>query len=146
MTEPLVDLREILHGLHDHGVEYVLFGATAMLFYGFVRNTEDVDVVVADDEANLGRVHEWLVSIDAHLKQRPQRAFGPRERWGMFRGANATVITTYGQTRGPQPASPSRCSSPTTGERSSEPTRRIASSTPGMNDSRAIESWRIVSV
>ena len=33
-----------------------------------------------------------------------------------------------------------------TGERSSEPTVRTASSTPGMNDSRSIESWRIVSV
>ena len=45
------------------------------------------------------------------------------------------------------PSAPySSCSSPTTGERSSEPTRRTASSTPGMNDSRSTESWRIVSV
>src|SRR6185436_2145866 len=39
-----------------------------------------------------------------------------------------------------------RCSSPTTGESSSEPTLRIASRTPGMNDVRSVESWRIVSV
>src|SRR6185312_473906 len=40
----------------------------------------------------------------------------------------------------------SRFSSPNTGERSRSPTLRIASSTPGMKDSRAIESWRIDSV
>lgn len=97
MSGQLVDLREILRGLHDHEVDYVLFGATAMLFYGFVRNTEDVDIVVAGDEANLRRVHDWLVSIDAHLALSPQRAFGPRERWGMFRGSNTTVITSCGQ-------------------------------------------------
>jgi hypothetical protein len=39
----------------------------------------------------------------------------------------------------------SRCSSPTTSP-SSSPTFRTASNTPGMKDSRAIESWRIVSV
>ena len=50
MTEPLVDLR----GLHEHQVDYVLFGALAMVFYGFVRNTEDLDVVVAPEQENLG--------------------------------------------------------------------------------------------
>src|SRR6185312_9272401 len=43
-------------------------------------------------------------------------------------------------------ASNSRCSRPTTGERSSEPTLRTASSTPGMNEERSVESWRIVRV
>lgn len=97
MSAPLVDLRQILDGLHHHAVEYVLFGSTAMLFYGFVRNTEDLDIVVAPDEANLRRVHDWLVSIDARLKLAPQRAFGPRERWRMLRGENATVLSSCGQ-------------------------------------------------
>ncbi len=34
MTEPVVDARELLHGLHEHHVEYVLFGALAMIFTG----------------------------------------------------------------------------------------------------------------
>lgn len=97
MSEQLVDLRGILQGLHDHKVDYVLFGSTAMVFYGFVRNTEDVDIVVAGEESNLGRVHDWLVSIDAHLKLNPQRRFGARERWRMVKGANATVLTSRGQ-------------------------------------------------
>lgn len=81
MTEPLVDLRGLLRGLHDHEVEFVVTGALAMVFYGFVRNTEDLDIVVAPDQENLNRATEWLISIDAVLRLNPQRRFGPRERW-----------------------------------------------------------------
>ena len=97
MTEPLVDLRGLLRGLHDHEIDYVLLGATAMLFYGYVRNTEDFDVVVAPSMENLDRVTEWLISIGAVLKLNPARAFGPRERWGLHKGSNATVLTKMGQ-------------------------------------------------
>lgn len=97
MTEPIVDLRGLLRGLHEHEVGYVLLGAMAMLFYGYVRNTEDLDVVVDPDRENLDRVAEWLMSLNAVLKLKPARAFGPRERWGMHKGANATVLTSLGQ-------------------------------------------------
>jgi hypothetical protein len=97
VTEPLVDLRGLLRGLHEHGVDYVLFGALGMVFYGFVRNTEDLDIVVAPDEENLNRVAEWLMSIDVVLKLNPRRRVGPRERWGMHKGSNATVLTPLGQ-------------------------------------------------
>jgi hypothetical protein len=97
MIEPLVDAREMLRGLHEQQVEFVLFGAVAMLFYGYVRTTEDLDIVVAPDHDNLDRVAEWLISIDAVLKLNPNRRFGPRERWGMQKGANATVLTSLGQ-------------------------------------------------
>lgn len=97
MTEPLVDARGLLRGLHEHAVEYVVFGAIAMVFYGYVRNSEDLDIVVAPDRENVDRVGEWLISIDAVLKSNPTRRFGPRERWGMQRGSNATVLTSMGQ-------------------------------------------------
>lgn len=97
MTEPLLDAQELLRGLDQHEVEYVVFGALALLFYGAVRTTEDLDVVVAPDQENLNRVAEWLISIDASLRLRPARKFGPRERWAMNRGSNATVLTPLGQ-------------------------------------------------
>lgn len=97
MTEPLVDLRGLLRGLHEHRIDYVLSGALAMVFYGYVRNTEDLDIVVAPDQENLDRVTQWLISIDAVLKLNPQRQFGPRERWGLPKGSNATVLTSLGQ-------------------------------------------------
>lgn len=97
MTEPLVDAPALLRGLHEQAVEYVLFGSLAMAFYGYVRNSEDLDIVVNPDQANLNRVAEWLISIDAVLKLNPQRRFGPRERWGMHKGSNATVLSPLGQ-------------------------------------------------
>jgi len=97
MTEPLVDARELIRGLHKYEVEYLLFGALAMLFYGYVRTTEDLGIVVSPERENLNRVAEWLMSIDAVLKLNPKRASGPRERWGMHKGSNATVLTALGQ-------------------------------------------------
>lgn len=97
MTEPLVDLRGLLRGLREHQVDYVLFGPLATVLYGFVRNTEDLEVVVAPDEANIDRVAEWLMSIEAVLKLNPKRRFGPGERWGMHKGSNTTVLTRLGQ-------------------------------------------------
>jgi hypothetical protein len=97
MTDPVVDARELLRGLHAYKVEYVLFGALAMIFYGYVRTTEDLDVAVNPDRENLDRVADWLISIDATLKLKPARRFGARERWGMHKGSNATVLTPMGQ-------------------------------------------------
>lgn len=97
MTEPLVDAQGLLRGLDEHRVDYVVFGALAMLFYGFVRTTEDLDIVVASDQENLNRVAAWLMSLEAVLKLNPKRRFGPRERWGMRKGSNATVLTALGQ-------------------------------------------------
>jgi hypothetical protein len=97
MSDPLVDLRGLLRGLHERRIEYVLLGSMAMIFYGYVRNTEDLDVAVNPDRENLDRVAEWLTSIDAVLKLNPARAFGSRERWGLHKGSNATVLTSLGQ-------------------------------------------------
>jgi len=99
VTRPQRELRliELLRSLQEHRVEHVVFGAVAAAFYGHVRGTADLDIIVRPTQANLGRVHDWLVSLDAHLKLRPERRFGPRERWGMFKGSNATVLTNLGQ-------------------------------------------------
>jgi hypothetical protein len=97
MTDPFVDVRDLLRGLHSYCVDYVLFGALALLFYGYVRTTEDLDIAVNPEPENLDRVTEWLRSIDAVLKLNPSRPFGARERWGMEKGSNATVLTSLGQ-------------------------------------------------
>lgn len=74
-----------------------MFGAIALAFYGHVRGTADLDVIVRSTEDNLSRVHDWLVDLDGHLVTNPSRRFGPRERWEMLRGANASVLTRLGQ-------------------------------------------------
>jgi hypothetical protein len=37
------------------------------------------------------------VELDTHLATRPARRFGTRERWQMFKGENASVVTRLGQ-------------------------------------------------
>lgn len=97
MSAPLPEPRGLIRGLHEHRVRYVVTGAVAMTFYGYVRLTEDLDVIVDPDSGNLDRVTDWLISVDAVLKLNPRRRFGPRERWGLHKGSNATVLTSLGQ-------------------------------------------------
>ena len=99
MSRPQAELRllELLRSLHDHRVEHVVFGAVALGFYGHVRATADLDIIVRPGEENLRRVHDWLVELEAHLVLNPARPFGPRERWKMFKGSNAAVLTRLGQ-------------------------------------------------
>jgi len=84
-------------GLNEHQIDYVLFGAAAMLFYGYVRMTEDVDIIIRREPANIDRVADWLISLEAVLKLNPQRRFNGRHRWSMQKGSNATVLTPLGQ-------------------------------------------------
>ena len=99
MTIPEHELRvlDLLRSLDEHKVEHVVFGAVALGFYGIVRATADLDVIVRPTEENLHRVHDWLVDIDTRLRLNPARTFGPREPWGMLNGKNATVATKFGQ-------------------------------------------------
>lgn len=74
-----------------------MFGAVALGFYGHVRATADLDIVVRPTEDNLGRVGDWLVGLDAHLAGQHSRCFPAREGWQMLKCSNATVLTTLGQ-------------------------------------------------
>jgi hypothetical protein len=99
VTRPERELhvRRLLGSLEEHRIDYVLFGAVGAGLYGHVRATADLDIIVAADAENLDRVTAWLESLDTVLKLNPQRPFGPRERWGMQKGSNATVLTRLGQ-------------------------------------------------
>jgi hypothetical protein len=99
VSTPQRELRllELLRSLNDHGVEHLIFGAVALGFYGHVRATADLDIIVRPEEGNLRRVHDWLVELDAHLLLKPARRFGARERWEMLKGSDASVLTRLGQ-------------------------------------------------
>jgi hypothetical protein len=97
VTAPVVNLRGLLRGLHDHQVRYLVSGAMAMVFYGYVRNTEDLDLLVDPDPENLDRVADWLTAAGATLRLNPMSSFGERERTGLRRGARVSVHTSLGQ-------------------------------------------------
>jgi hypothetical protein len=97
MSAPIVNLRGLLRGLHTHGVRYLVSGAMAMVFYGYVRNTEDLDLIVDPDPENLDRLADWLTANRAKLRLNPMSSFGDRERTGLHRGAKVSVLTSLGQ-------------------------------------------------
>jgi hypothetical protein len=53
--------------LAAHAVDYVLIGGVAVQAHGYVRATNDLDVVAPPDLANLGRLGEALSELDARL-------------------------------------------------------------------------------
>ena len=49
------DFKELFRSLNEKGVEYLLIGGYAVIIHGYVRNTNDIDVVVSNDPENVAR-------------------------------------------------------------------------------------------
>jgi hypothetical protein len=97
VTEELVDLSGVLQGLRRHGIEFLVFGSAAMLFYGSVRAIENIEVVVSPHPRNMHRLYDWLVSIDACSTGDAPQSLGPTERWAMLQGGDTTVTSRLGR-------------------------------------------------
>jgi hypothetical protein len=61
------DLAGLLRALVDGDVEFVTIGGIAMAAHRVVRATEDVDIVPEPSAANLTRLADTLVALDARL-------------------------------------------------------------------------------
>lgn len=62
----MVDLDEVLavvKAMNAEGVEYITFGAIALMTHGIVRNTEDADFFVAPTVENIERLKRALRSV-----------------------------------------------------------------------------------
>jgi hypothetical protein len=59
--DPLVRVCSLLN---RHGARYVVVGGYACILHGLVRTTEDVDVLVEDNEANFARVIAALSEME----------------------------------------------------------------------------------
>ena len=46
------DFKELFRSLNANGVKYLLIGGYAVILYGYVRNTSDLDIVVSADPDN----------------------------------------------------------------------------------------------
>jgi hypothetical protein len=65
--EPTVeDLRDLCRALNQRGARYVVVGGFAIRAAGYVRNTMDVALVVADDPENEARVYAALATLPDH--------------------------------------------------------------------------------
>lgn len=54
------DFKELFEYLNANKVEYLLLGGYAVIAHGYVRNTSDIDVVVADGVENARRLIKAL--------------------------------------------------------------------------------------
>lgn len=91
------DLRSLLEALHAHSVEFVVIGGVAVGAHGFIRGTEDLDIVPDPDADNLKRLSEALGKLDSTLPTVGHRPFRPETDFGVIRqGGNVTAMTMFG--------------------------------------------------
>jgi hypothetical protein len=90
------DLRSLLGALNDHGVEFVVIGGVAVGAHGYVRGTEDLDLVPNPDPANLDRLANALQDLDSTLPTVGDRPFEPTDATVIRRGGNVTADTKFG--------------------------------------------------
>jgi hypothetical protein len=91
------DLRSLLDALHRHDVRFVVIGGVAVGAHGFVRGTEDLDLVPDPDPENLKRLTNALSALESTLPTVGGRSFDPATDSGVIRrGGNVTATTKYG--------------------------------------------------
>ena len=84
-------LKQLIAALEARGVRYAIFGAVAMSLHGLVRTTEDLDLFIAPDEANIERLRaalrdvfddpdiDQITAVDL-LGEYPSVRYAPRDR------------------------------------------------------------------
>jgi hypothetical protein len=91
------DLRSLLEALNKHGVRFVVIGGVAVAAHGFVRGTEDLDLVPDSDPENLARLTTALGDLESTLPTVGGRPFDPVADAGVIRrGGNVTATTKFG--------------------------------------------------
>ena len=69
MTDrPPLSADEILRRLVERGVDLVVVGGIAGVLHGSARNTFDLDICFATDDANLAVLADVLIALEARLK------------------------------------------------------------------------------
>jgi hypothetical protein len=91
------DLRSLLEALQQHDVSFIVIGGVAVGAHGFIRGTEDLDVVPDPDPDNLKRLTVALEALEATLPTVGGRQFDPSSDAGVIqRGGNVTATTRFG--------------------------------------------------
>jgi hypothetical protein len=91
------DLRSLLEALNAGGVRFVVIGGVAVGAHGYVRATEDLDLVPNPDPGNLRRLTEALTRLESTLPTVAERPFDAATDAGVIRrGGNVTAMTRFG--------------------------------------------------
>jgi hypothetical protein len=92
----LPDLAGLLAALHDGDVQFVVIGAVAVGAHGHIRATQDLDIVPEPRHANLDRLGNVLVVLDARLSADLRRGLDAELRHALYAGRNLTLTTKLG--------------------------------------------------
>lgn len=68
ILDPAMDYdltKRVLEALHRNGVAYKVFGAVALNLHGLARATEDLDIFIAPDAANIDKLRAALHAVFA---------------------------------------------------------------------------------
>lgn len=91
------DLRALLAALHDHDVGFVVIGGVAVGAHGFLRSTEDLELVPDPDPENLRRLSAALEALGSTLPTVGGRNFDPNtDGAAIERGGNVSADTRFG--------------------------------------------------
>jgi len=97
LSEYQFDLRALLEALHEREVRFVVIGGVAVGAHGYVRGTEDLDVVPDPDPENLKRLIAALEELETTLPTVGGRPFNPPSDARVIRqGGNVTAETRFG--------------------------------------------------
>jgi Nucleotidyl transferase AbiEii toxin, Type IV TA system len=93
---PPLSADEILRRLVERGVDFVVIGGIAAVLHGSARNTFDLDICVATDDANLAALGDVLTALGATLKGVEEDVpFVPDAR--TLRQEELTLVTPLGE-------------------------------------------------
>jgi hypothetical protein len=92
----LPDLAGMVAALHDGEVRFVVIGAVAVGAHGHIRATQDLDIVPEPRHANLDRLGNVLVDLDARLSADQRRGIDAGLRHALYAGRNLTLTTKIG--------------------------------------------------
>jgi len=73
-------LSEILVGLLEAGVDFILVGGLAAVIQGAPVTTMDVDIVHSQSAENIARLLPFLKSVEAIYRRLDDKRIGPTER------------------------------------------------------------------
>jgi len=93
----VLDLRALLATLNEHGVRYVVIGGVAVGAHGYVRATEDLDIVPEPTAETADRLARALAELEATLPLsggRPSRTAG--DVIAISHGRSLTADTRHG--------------------------------------------------
>ena len=86
-----VDMKQLLRLFEEHGVQYALVCGHAVNYYGYVRTTQDMDLLVLPTAENAERIMEALSAFGFGGARIPRELF-ERDKGAVHLGAEPNRI------------------------------------------------------